>query len=69
MKVRLTSMGTPLPASASLTEAAAFTALLSPLPPQLHLKLKKKKNLLCCVSLRFKHPGGWELVSALGISS
>ena len=38
MKVRLTSTGTPLPASASLREAAAFTALLSPLLPQLHLK-------------------------------
>ena len=68
MKVRLTPTGTPLLVSASLGEASAFTVLLSPLPPQLHLK-KKKKNLLCCFSLRFKRPGGWELLFALSISS
>lgn len=50
MKVRLTPTGTPLLVSASLGEASAFTVLLSPLPPQLHLKKKKKKSPMLLLS-------------------
>ena len=51
MKVRLTPTGTPLLVSASLGEASAFTVLLSPLPPQLPLKKKKKKKISYAASL------------------